>query len=275
MALDGRPADPQDVGARFVDALGELVVHAVRRGGERHGGLAVGRREGVAVGLGDPVADVLHGGHGLMMHRQIAGTSEGRLNMRVAVISPWTARRRTAGVGRPGRRCSSTQMYFSPARRSASLRSRMTSGNSASARGVEEAGGVDELDAQRVGHRALQLQQVSGVGAADRVVEEERARRAGVRDWPRSLAPQRGHGAVQRDRRGQQLAAGEDVRHLADAHPFGAQHRVGLEDLDADALGRIAALTPRSSRDMPSRRRSLFLRTAALWPRRSPRRGVR
>ena len=36
---------------------------------------------------------------------------------------------------------------------------------------------------------------------------------------------------------GEQLAAGEDVGHLADRDPLGAQHRVRLEDLDRDALG--------------------------------------
>lgn len=51
------------------------------------------------------------------------------------------------------------------------------------------------------------------------------------------VAAQRRHRAVEGDRRGEQLAAGEDVAHLPDGDALGAQHGVRLEDLDGDALG--------------------------------------
>ena len=130
-------------------------------------------------------------------------------------------------------------MYFSPARRSASLRSRMTSGNSASAVVSNRPGGVEQLDAERVGDRPLELQQIRRVGAADGVVEEQRAG-VPVPVAAPVVAAQRRHRAVQRDGGGQQLAAGEDVAHLPDRHPLGAQHRVRLEDLHGDALAAAA-----------------------------------
>lgn len=43
-------------------------------------------------------------------------------------------------------------------------------------RGVEQARRVEQLDAERVGDGPLELQQVRGVRAADRVVQEQRAR---------------------------------------------------------------------------------------------------
>lgn len=51
------------------------------------------------------------------------------------------------------------------------------------------------------------------------------------------VAAQGRHRAVQRDRGGEQLPAGEDVAHLSDRDALGTEHRVRLEDLDGDALG--------------------------------------
>nr|WP_145983122.1 hypothetical protein [Pseudonocardia sp. AL041005-10] len=53
---------------------------------------------------------------------------------------------------------------------------------------------------------------------------------------PTLVRPQRRHRAVQDDRRGQLLPAGEHVLDRGDAQPLGAQHGVGLEHLDPDAL---------------------------------------
>jgi hypothetical protein len=101
---------------------------------------------------------------------------------------------------------------------------------------VEQAGGVEELDAEGVRHGSLELQQVRGVGAADGVVQEQRAGVPVLVAAP-VVAAQGRHRAVQRDRGGEQLAAGEHVAHLSDGYALGAQYGVGLEDLDGDALG--------------------------------------
>ncbi len=101
-------------------------------------------------------------------------------------------------------------------------------------RGVEEAGGVQELHAQRVGDGALELQQVRRVGAADGIVQEQRAR-VPLLVAAAVVAAQRGHRAVQGDGGGEQLAAGEHVAHLPDRDALGAQHRVRLEDLHGHA----------------------------------------
>ena len=129
----------------------------------------------------------------------------------------------------------STERYLRPARRSASLRSRMIERERVERARVEEARRVDQLHAERAGHPELQLQQVARRGPADGVVEEQHAR---VRPSavPALVGPQRRHRAVQDDRRGEPLAAGEHVADLRDPQPFGAQHGVGLEHLDAHAL---------------------------------------
>ena len=85
-------------------------------------------------------------------------------------------------------------------------------------RRVEQARGVEQLDAQRVRDRPLELQQIRRVGAADRVVEEQRAGVPVLVAAP-VVAAQRGHRAVQGDGGGEQLAAGEDVAHLPDRAP--------------------------------------------------------
>ena len=59
-----------------------------------------------------------------------------------------------------------------------------------------------------------------------------------MRTLPAVVGAQRRQRAVQDDRRGQLLAAGEHVADLRDAQPFGAQHGVRLEHLDPEALGR-------------------------------------
>ena len=164
-----------------------------------------------------------------------AAVSSGRRYIRVAVISPCTASPAGSCCGRPGRRCSSTLMYFSPARRSASLRSRMTSGNSASAVVSNRPVVYRSWTPSASDDGPLELQQIGGVGAADGVVEEQRAGVPVLVAAP-VVAAQRGHRAVQRDGGGEQLAAGEHVAHLPDRDPLGAQHGVRLEDLDGDAL---------------------------------------
>jgi MFS family permease len=157
----------------------------------------------------------------------------GLRNSRVASTRPEPSGSSSASSALPI--WASTERYFRPARRSASLRSRTISGNAFQRTGVEKAGRVDQLNAERTGHPELQLQQVARGGPTDGVVEEQHTR-VGSLAVAALVRTQRRHRAVQDDGRGEPLAAGEHVADLRDPQPFGAQHGVGLEHLDAHAL---------------------------------------